>query len=61
MNYFAHFDRYFEIALSAWEIFWCFAGGVWVCIILPSHTHIMHIMSEALYPGLCILELEGIM
>ena len=34
--------------------------GVWVCIILPSHTHIMHIISGALYPGLCNLELKGI-
>ena len=24
------------------------------------HTHIVHIMSGALYPGLCNLELEGI-
>jgi len=33
---------------------------VWVCIILPSHTHIAHYMSGALYPGLSNLELEGI-
>jgi len=34
--------------------------GIMVCIILSPHTHIVHIMSEALYPGLCNLELEGI-
>jgi len=34
--------------------------GIWVCIILPSHTHIGHYMSEALHPGLFSLELEGI-
>jgi len=27
---------------------------------LSLHTHIVHIMSGALYPGLCNLELEGI-
>ena len=34
--------------------------GVMVCIVLPPHTHIVHIMSGALYQGLCNLELEGI-
>jgi len=35
----------------AWEFSSYFAGGGWVCIVLPSHTH-LHIMSGALYPGL---------
>jgi len=38
--------------ISAWEFSGCFAGGVWVCIFLPSHTIYLHIMSGALYPGL---------
>jgi len=33
--------------------------GLWYAS-LSLHTHIVHIMSEALYPGLCNLELEGI-
>ena len=36
---FAYVDRYFGIALFAWEVSGYSAGGVWVCIILPSHTH----------------------
>jgi len=29
-----------------------FAGGVWVCIFLPSHTFYLYIMGGALYPAL---------
>ena len=59
MNYFAYFDIYFGIALFAWEVSGYSVGGVWVSSS-SLHTHIVHIMSEALYPGLCNLELEGI-
>jgi len=37
--------------ISAWGFSDCFAGGGWVCIVLPSHTP-LHIMSGALYSGL---------
>ena len=45
--------------ISAWEIFWLLCRWVGYAS-LSLHTHIMHIMSGALYPGLCNLELEGI-
>jgi len=34
--------------------------GLGMHCILPSHTHFIHYMSGALYPGLSCLELEGI-
>jgi len=37
--------------ISAWGFSDCFAGGGWVCIVLPPHTP-LHIMSGALYPGM---------
>jgi len=38
-----------DMLYIAWEFSSCFAGGGWICIFLPSHTHLLHIMSGALY------------
>ena len=38
----------------------CFVGGGFGYASFSLHTHIVHIMSGALYPGLCNLEWEGI-
>jgi len=38
----------------------CLGGGLGIHCILPSHTHFVHYMSEALYPSLSCLELKGI-
>jgi len=55
VNYFSYFVRYLP-----GKFFGCFAGGGYGMHHSPStHTHIVHIMSEALYLGLCNLELEG--
>jgi len=59
VNYFAYFDIY-GIALLAWEIFWLFCRWGFGYASFSLHTHIVHIMSGALFPGLCNLELEGI-
>jgi len=45
--------------ISVWKFFDCFAGGGWVCIVLPSHTP-LHIMSGALYPGLWSFRNRGV-
>jgi len=28
--------------ISVWKFSGCFADGAWVCIFLPSHTHVYH-------------------
>jgi len=40
--------------ISAWDFFVYFASeGLWYALHFPfTHTHLMHIMSEALYPSL---------
>ena len=56
---FSYVDRCFGIALLAWEIFWLFCRRGFGYASFSRHTHIVHIMSGALYPGLCNLELKG--
>jgi len=63
---------YLSLGIIVYELFCLFvtylSGNFCVAILhvglwyasLSLHTYIVHIMSGALYPGLCNLELEGI-
>jgi len=51
---------YMELLYLLGKFSGCFAGGGLGDASFSLHTHIVHIMSGALYPGLCNLELEGI-
>ena len=62
VNYFVYFEIYIleMLYICLGSLLAVLQVGIWVCIILPSHTHIAHCMSGALHPGLSSLELEGI-